>query len=195
MVMKRSAALGIRYLTLYAFSTENWHRPPSEVSFLMKLVVEYLRTELQAMHELEIRVRTLGDLSALPEPVQEALSNAVSFTAANEGLTVNLALNYGSRAEIARAAADIAYACVQGRLDPKTINEDTFADSLETAQMPDPDLIIRTSGEQRLSNFLLYQSAYAEMYFTPVAWPDFTEEAYDQALIEYQKRTRRYGGL
>lgn len=194
-IMTRSAQLGIGYLTLYAFSTENWKRPREEVSFLMNLVVEYMKKELQAMHELNIRVRTLGDITVLPQPVADVLNDAVEYTAGNTGLTVVLALNYGGRSEIAAAGAELARRCVQGELRPEDIDEDVFAGVLETADIPDPDLIIRTSGEQRMSNFLLFQLAYAELYFTPVLWPDFDEEEYDEALRVYQQRNRRYGRI
>lgn len=195
MIMTRSSQLGIRYLTLYAFSTENWNRPQNEVSFLMNLVIEYMKKELRAMHELNIRISTLGDISKLPKPVTEVLEDAKEYTSKNSGLTVNLALNYGSRAEIVSAAAKVARACVSGGLDPEALTEEAFSGFLETAGIPDPDFVIRTSGEERLSNFMLYQIAYAELYFTPVLWPDFTEEEYDAALAEYMKRSRRYGAL
>lgn len=195
MIMTRSSELGIRYLTLYAFSTENWERPKAEVSFLMNLVIEYMKKELEAMHRLNIRVSTLGDISVLPAPVVDVLENAKQYTSNNTGLTVNLALNYGGRSEIATAAAALVQACMAGEIDPDKVDENVFASFLETAGQPDPDFVIRTSGEQRLSNFLLFQNAYAEMYFTPVLWPDFSEKEYDSALLDFQKRNRRYGGI
>lgn len=195
MIMTKSSELGIGYLTLYAFSTENWKRPKDEVSFLMNLVIEYMKKELQAMDDLDIRVCTLGDISLLPDAVCQVLDNAKRTTADNQGLQVNLALNYGSRAEIVRAAADIGRLVQDGLLSPEDITEELFAAHLETAGQPDPDLLIRTSGEERLSNFLLYQLAYSELYFTPIYWPDFDESEYMKALLEYQNRDRRYGGL
>lgn len=194
-IMIRSSELGIRYLTLYAFSTENWKRPEAEVSFLMNLVIEYLKKELQAMCDLDIRIRTEGDISALPSAVVDMLELAKEQTKDNKGLTVNLALNYGSRAEIAQTAADLARECAEGSMNPDEITEELFTERMGASGVPDPDLVIRTSGEQRLSNFLLYQLAYAELYFTPVLWPDFDDKQYDAALLEYQKRSRRFGGV
>lgn len=192
-IMTRSSELGIEYLTLYAFSTENWSRPQEEVSFLMNLVIEYMKKELQAMHALNIRIRTLGDISVLPQPVVDVLDDAKEHTSGNTGLNVCLALNYGGRAEIAAAGSSLARKCLEGELRPEEITEEMFASALETKDIPDPDLVIRTSGEQRLSNFLLYQLAYAELYFTPVLWPDFGDREYDEALAAYQDRNRRYG--
>lgn len=194
-IMTRSAELGLEYLTLYAFSTENWNRPENEVSFLMNLVIEYMKKELQAMHELNIRVQTIGDISMLPVPVIDVLEDAKQYTAGNTGLTVCLALNYGGRADIAAACAALAQACLDGTMKPEEIDETAFAEKLQTSGVPDPDLVIRTSGEQRLSNFLLYQMAYTELYFTPILWPDFDNDAFDAALRAYQDRNRRYGGL
>lgn len=195
MIMTRSSELGIRFLTLYAFSTENWKRPKREVSFLMNLVIEYMKKELRAMDELNIQIGTLGDISQLPDPVVRVLEDGKKTTAANTGLHVNLALNYGSRAEITRAAQGIAARVQTGSLAVEDITEETVAQHLETAGQPDPDLLIRTSGEERLSNFLLWQLAYAELYFASVFWPDFDQEEYDKALSAYAARARRYGAV
>ncbi len=193
--IRMSSDLGIRYLTLYAFSTENWKRSDEEVGALMKLVVEALKRELDEMHGENVRFNTIGDTSAFPGIVREALENAIQKTKGNTGITVNFALNYGSRAEIVSAVKKIAEKVEQKELRTDQINEEVLADNLYTAGQPDPDLLIRTSGEQRLSNYLLYQLAYAEFYFTPAYWPDFGEEEYGKALLEYQSRKRRYGGV
>lgn len=194
-IIRQSSDLGIRYLTLYAFSTENWKRPKAEVGFLMKLLIEFLNQELEEMHARNVIFRTIGDVTALPQPVQDVLAGAVEKTRNNTGLTVNIALNYGSRAEIAEAARRAAQDVKAGKITPEEISEELFSGYLETSGQPDPDLLIRTSGEERLSNFLLFQLAYAEFYFTPVLWPDFDEQEYLRALEAYQGRGRRYGGL
>lgn len=194
-VIRMSSDLGIRYLTLYAFSTENWKRPEAEVGFLMKLLIEFLNQELEEMHARNVVFRTIGDTSRLPEPVRAVLAGAIERTRGNTGLTVNIALNYGSRTEIAAAARQMAQAVLEGQLAPQDITETLVADYLETAGQPDPDLLIRTSGEERLSNFLLYQVAYTEFYFTAVHWPDFDEGEYAKALAAYASRGRRYGGI
>ncbi len=190
-----SSDIGIRALTLYAFSTENWKRPKEEVSALMSILLEYLGRELEEMHQKGIIVRTIGDISGLPAPVQELLCRSVEKTKENKGMVLNLALNYGSRLEIVRAAKEIAREVAEGKLDVEGIGEDVFASHLYTAGIPDPDLVIRTSGEKRLSNFLLYQTAYSELYFTPTLFPDFDEKEYTKALLEYQNRKRRFGGI
>lgn len=194
-VIRMSSDLGIRYLTLYAFSTENWKRPESEVSFLMKLLVQFLEQELDEMHARNVVFRTIGDVTSLPDPVQQVLRGAVEKTKNNSGLTVNIALSYGSRAEIAQAAQRAAAEVLSGQLAPEEITEELLGSYLETGGQPDPDLLIRTSGEERLSNFLLYQLAYTEFYFTPVQWPDFDEAEYTKALEAYSRRQRRYGGI
>lgn len=194
-IIRMSSDIGIKYLTLYAFSTENWKRPKEEVGALMGLLIEYLTKELDEMHERNVIFRTLGDITMLPGAVVEVLENAKEKTKNNTGLTVNIALNYGSRTEIAQAVKKIAGEVGEGRLTVDEIDEKLISDYLETAGQPDPDLMIRTSGEERLSNYLLYQLAYAEFYFTPVFWPDFGEEEYEKALLAYENRARRYGGL
>lgn len=194
-IIRMSSDIGIKYLTLYAFSTENWKRPQEEVGALMGLLIEYLQKELDEMHEKNVIFNTIGDITKLPKEVIAVLENAKEKTKNNTGMTLNIALNYGSRAEIAEAVGKIAQKVKDGRLRVEEIDTQTISDHLETAGQPDPDYMIRTSGEERLSNYLLYQLAYAEFYFTPVYWPDFDEAEYEKALIEYQGRQRRYGGL
>ena len=194
-IIRMSSDIGIRYLTLYAFSTENWKRPKEEVGALMGLLIEYLQKELDEMHEKNVIFNTIGDITKLPKEVIAVLENAKEKTKNNTGMTLNIALNYGSRAEIAEAVRKIAGEVKDGGLAVEDINMQTISDHLETAGQPDPDFMIRTSGEERLSNYLLYQLAYAEFYFTPVYWPDFDEREYENALVEYQGRQRRYGGL
>ncbi|WP_278287582.1 isoprenyl transferase [Christensenella timonensis] len=194
-IIRMSSDIGIRYLTLYAFSTENWKRPKEEVGALMGLLIEYLQKELDEMHEKNVIFNTIGDITKLPKEVIAVLENAKEKTKNNTGMTLNIALNYGSRAEIAEAVRKIAGEVKDGGLAVEDIDMQTISDHLETAGQPDPDFMIRTSGEERLSNYLLYQLAYAEFYFTPVYWPDFDEREYENALVEYQGRQRRYGGL
>ena len=193
--IRMSSDLGIKYLTLYAFSTENWKRPKDEVSALMGLLIEFLQKELDELHERNVIFNTIGDVSKLPKEVREILEKAKKTTAKNTGMTLNIAVNYGSRSEIAEAVRKIAGEVKEGKLEVAAINEQTISDHLETAGQPDPDFMIRTSGDDRLSNYLLYQLAYAEFYFTPVYFPDFDEVEYEKALMEYQSRQRRYGGL
>lgn len=188
-IIRMSSDIGIRYLTLFAFSTENWKRPADEVGLLMKLLLEYLAAELNELHAKNVRIRTLGDIRKLPESVAAEIRRAVNTTKDNTGLTVNMAVNYGARQEIAEA---FRRAVREGYED---INEQTVSSLLETAGQPDPDLLIRTSGEMRISNFLLYQLAYAELYFTDTLWPDFDEAQYALALEGYAQRDRRFGGL
>lgn len=194
-IIRMSSDIGIKYLTLYAFSTENWKRPKEEVGALMNLLIEFLQKELDEMHERGVVFRTIGDISKLPQAVIDVLENAKQKTRNNTGLTLNIALNYGSRIEITNATKQIADKVKAGTLAIEDITQDTISRHLETAGQPDPDFMIRTSGEERLSNYLLYQLAYAEFYFTPVYWPDFDEREYEMALLEYQNRQRRYGGL
>jgi undecaprenyl diphosphate synthase len=194
-IIRMSSDIGIKHLTLYAFSTENWKRPKEEVGALMSLLIEFLQKELDEMHERGVVFRTIGDISKLPQAVIDVLENAKQKTRNNTGLALNIALNYGSRIEIANAVKQIAAEVKAGTLAIEDITQDTVSGHLETAGQPDPDFMIRTSGEERLSNYLLYQLAYAEFYFTPVYWPDFDEHEYEKALLEYQNRQRRYGGL
>lgn len=192
-ITEAATELGIPYLTLYAFSTENWKRPRLEVSALMNLLVETITLEMKTLLENNVRLLTIGDISYLPSRTYQALLEAKDKTRHNHRLNLVLALNYSSRNELIQAAKHFAIQVSQGHLTPDDLNEETFADLLFTRGIPDPDLLIRTSGEQRISNFLCYQIAYAELYFTPVLWPDFGKQDFYQALIEYQHRERRFG--
>lgn len=196
-VIRTSDELGIKYLTLYAFSTENWKRPAAEIDALMSLLVEYLRKEIRELNSNNVKISVLGQVEAFPTVAQREIANAVELTKNNTGLNVNIALNYGGRAEIVRAAKAIAMDVLDKKISIDDIDERLFSNYLYTANIPDPDLLIRTSGEFRLSNFLLYQIAYTELVFTApdVLWPDFDKKAYLEAIMEYQRRQRRYGGL
>jgi undecaprenyl diphosphate synthase len=190
------ARLGVKVLTLYAFSVENWKRPRHEVETLWRLLRYYLRQELPDLQKNDIRLQAIGRVDALPMQVRAELESAVEATAGNRGLLVNLAINYGGRAEIVDAVNSILdMARLDGSINTLRIDEDLIATSLYTSTSPDPDLLIRTSGEMRISNFLLWQIAYAELYVTETLWPDFTRTDLLQAVLEYQKRDRRYGGL
>ena len=186
---------GIGALTAYAFSTENWNRPGEEVSFLMALFERVLARELQALEQEQVRIRFLGDLEPLPEGLQRLIADATERTAANTGIHFNVCTNYGGRAELVRAAQRLAQRCVAGELDPAAIDEQQLAAELHTAGECDPDLLIRTSGERRISNFLLWQLAYAEIHITDVLWPDFNQATLLNALLDYQGRQRRFGGV
>ncbi|HOB20280.1 MAG TPA: isoprenyl transferase [Candidatus Atribacteria bacterium] len=196
-IISTSSELGIKYLTLYAFSTENWKRPKDEVNALMSLLVEFLRKEVAELHRNSVKIYVLGDIGRLPEAARTEVQHAMDLTRANSGLQVNIALNYGSRAEILKAIKSIVQDVTSKRLAFDDITEQTISQYLDTGGIPDPDMLIRTSGEYRISNFLLYQIAYTELVFTDknVFWPDFTREKYLEAIIEYQGRVRRYGGL
>lgn len=185
--------IGVRHLTLYAFSTENWNRPKAEVEALMDLLVRTVIGELEELNANGVRLNAIGDIASLPESCRVTLEEAIAATARNERITITLALSYSSRWELARMAGLIAAEVRDGRLDPGSINEETVAAYLTTAGMPDPELLIRTSGEQRISNFLLWQIAYAELWFTDVLWPDFRKEHLFTAVLEYQTRERRFG--
>ena len=185
---------GIRYLTLYAFSVENWKRPKEEVETLMHLLVAYLASEEKTFHENQVRIRYMGRKSDLPAEVREALDRVEAATAAYERQLI-LCLSYGGRTELAHAAQAIARQVARGELDPEAITEETIARNLYLPDVPDPDLIVRTSGEMRLSNFLLWQASYAELYVTPVLWPDFGEADFQAALNSFASRERRYGAL
>lgn len=193
-VVEAAREIGIEILTLYAFSIENWKRTPQEVSTLMRLLDEYLRRELPNLMRNEIRLNVLGDAEGLPEKVQEHLQQVMATTRGNSRLLLNLALNYGGRFEILQAVRRISEEVKAGRLEAGDLDESTFARFLYTNGQPDPDLLIRTSGEHRISNFLLWQISYAELYLTPVLWPDFGKEDFLKALAEYQRRERRFGG-
>jgi undecaprenyl diphosphate synthase len=188
-----AAELGIPYLTLYAFSTENWDRPAAEVTGLMTLFVETIAKEVPELHKNNIRLVFIGKLSLLPENARTALQNATIQTAQNTGLTLIIALSYSGRWELVEAAKSIAQKAVEGKIRVDEITEATFAENLTTAGFPDPELMIRTSGERRISNFLLFQLAYAEFYFTDTRWPEFRKENLIEAVLEYQSRERRFG--
>ena len=191
-IIRFSSDAGIQALTLYAFSTENWRRPEEEKSVLFSLLIEYFNSEIDELHENNVRITIFGEKDPCPEKVRAALLRAEDKTRANTGLRLNIALNYGSRAEILRAVRRCAEKAVQLGAYP---GDEAFENELYSAGQPELDLMIRTSGEERLSNFLLWQAAYAELYFTPIYWPDFTRDEYIQALREYARRGRRFGGL
>ena len=193
-IIRHTDDLGIEALSLYAFSTENWNRPAEEVAALMQLILDFFASEIDELDEKNVRILILGDKSALPEQQRAVLQEAEERTGKNTGLRLNIAINYGGRAELARAAADIAALARDGKLKPEEVSEQTVADHLYTRGQPDVDLLIRTSGEMRLSNFLLYQNAYAEFIFPEVLWPDFTVAEYDRCLAAFGRRDRRYGG-
>ncbi|MDB5284721.1 MAG: Isoprenyl transferase [Bacteroidota bacterium] len=185
--------LGVRYLTLYAFSTENWYRPAAEVSGLMLLLLKTIKAELKTLLKNDIRLRVIGDMSVLPKGVVKELNEAVANTANNKRMDLILALSYSGKQEITNAVKKIVAQVKEGKVEEKDINEDLITNNLYTAGIPDPELLIRTSGEQRVSNFLLWQLAYAEYYFTDVFWPDFKQEELYKAIVEYQNRERRFG--
>jgi len=194
-VVKAAVKYNVEVLTLYAFSTENWKRPRSEIDFLMKLPKEYLHTYLPDLLENNVRIATIGDCEALPTHTKEAVQYAVDQSKDNDGLLLNFALNYGGRTEIVHAVKQIINDFDQSKIAIDSLDEQLFSKYLHTGNVADPDLLIRTSGEKRLSNFLLWQLAYAEFWFTDVLWPDFDEEVFIQALKDYQQRRRRYGGV
>jgi undecaprenyl diphosphate synthase len=192
-VVKACSQLGIEYLTLYAFSIENWKRPAPEVRFLMSLLELYLRKELDELHKNNVRILTIGKTNALPKNVSNVLRKAMEKTAKNDGLTLTLALSYGARWDIQRAMQVIALDVRRGKLSPEDLTEETISAYLQTSYMPDPDLIIRTSGEVRLSNFLLWEAAYAELFVTETLWPDFHANELDGSLQAFTQRERRFG--
>ena len=197
-IVDRADKLGIKHLTVYAFSTENWKRSAEEVSGIFKLLIKYVHSELKKIMDNNVRIRILGDPSALPQDALRSVEKAINDTADNTGLQFNIALNYGGRDEIRRALCSIAEEVREGKIDPEDITEDTISDRLYTGKdftgCGDPELIIRTSGEERLSNFLLWQCAYSEFVFVDDLWPDFTPEKFEKAIEVYQNRNRRYGG-
>lgn len=194
-VIRACDELGIRYLTLYAFSTENWKRPRPEVEYLMRLPEEFFRTEIDELVARRVQVRFIGDVDRLPDHTRRVVDETLRRTAGGDGMVVCFALNYGGRADILEAVRGLMREAAEGRLSPDAVTEAVFDGYLSTAGIPDPDLVIRTSGERRLSNFLLWQSAYAELWFTDVLWPDFGREGLLEALRDYQRRQRRFGGL
>jgi undecaprenyl diphosphate synthase len=193
MVVEQCRRLGIRYLTLFAFSTENWNRPKAEVGALMKLLQHHLTSELDELHSNGIRVRVIGEVERLPENIGRSIGQAQELTANNDKMDLILAVSYGGRREIARAAQLLAIDVQRGVVDPESIGEDVFARYLYAPDVPDPDLLIRTSDELRISNFLLWQLAYTEIVVSDKCWPDFSKEEFARCLDEYSKRTRRYG--
>ncbi len=192
-VVSECLRLGVRHLTLYAFSSENWGRPRDEVDALMELLGIFLKREIRQLGSRDIRFTAIGELDRLPAKIRTILDQAIDETAGNRTMTLTLALSYGSRNELARAARSLAAKAAAGLLDPAAIDEECLAAELDTAGFPDPDLVIRTSGEMRISNFLLWQAAYAEFYFTEVFWPDFSTAQLHAALEEFARRERRFG--
>lgn len=192
-IVEGSAELGIKYLTLYAFSTENWDRPRQEVEGLMTLLVDTIHKEVPTLNKNNIRLHVIGDLGMLPKFAQDELNEALEMTSHNTGLNLIMALSYSSRWELVNAVKNIGLDVKAGKIDPDTINQDTLQQYLTTSQFPDPELMIRTSGEYRISNFLLYQLAYAELYFTNTRWPDFRKENLYEAILDFQTRERRFG--
>ncbi len=192
-VVEGAVELGIKYLTLYAFSTENWNRPKLEVSALMELMVSTMSSETRKLMDNGIRLNAIGDLTSLPQKVYKKLQVSMAETSNNKGLTLTLALSYSSRWEITNAVRQLVQKVEHGELKSEEINEQLVSANLNTAEMPDPELMIRTGGEFRISNYLLWQLAYAELYFTPKLWPDFRKEDLFHAVIDYQKRERRFG--
>lgn len=192
-IVEGAAELGIEYLTLYAFSTENWDRPQEEVQGLMSLLVETIRKEVPTLNKNNIRLHVIGDTNMLPTFAQKALAEALEMTSQNTGLNLIMALSYSSRWELVNAVKNIGMDVQAGKIDPAAINQDTLQRYLSTSQFPDPELMIRTSGEYRISNFLLYQLAYAELYFTNTRWPDFRKDNLYEAIIDFQGRERRFG--
>lgn len=192
-IVEGCAELGIGYLTLYAFSTENWDRPEYEVVGLMELLVSTIRNEVESLHKNNIKLHVIGDMNMLPDYARNELKEALDFTKDNTGLNLVMALSYSGRWELLNAVKNIAYEVKKGNLSVEEIDQDTLQQNLTTSAFPDPELMIRTSGEYRISNFLLYQLAYAELYFTHVRWPDFRKENLYEAIIDYQGRERRFG--
>ena len=194
-IIRTAGELGIKYLTLYAFSAENWNRPKDEVDALMKYLTHYLKTETPELNKNNVHLEVIGQIYRLPENVQEHLKRSIATLSKNNGLTLVMALSYGSRIEIVDAVRRISEEVKRGKLDPADINEKVISDYLWTRNIPDPDLLIRTSGEMRVSNFLLWQISYAEMVITPTLWPDFKKPQFFAALEEYARRHRRFGGV
>ncbi|MBU5590824.1 isoprenyl transferase [Clostridium sp. MSJ-4] len=194
-IVKECNRIGVKYLTLYAFSTENWKRPKEEIDTLMKLLIQYLKNEFNELHENGVVINHIGDIKKLPVPCQEELKSAYERTKNNQGVVMNLALNYGGRDEIMDAINKLIKDIKSNKTSTNTIDEKLFESYLYTKGMPDPDLIIRPSGEQRISNFLLWQCAYSEFWYSDIYWPDFNVYHLHKAIIDYQKRDRRFGGI
>lgn len=194
-IIRAAGELGIKYLTLYAFSVENWNRPKEEVDALMKYLIHYLKSETPELNKNNVRLEVIGQIYRLPENVQEHLKKSIATLSRNNGLTLIMALSYGGRTEIVEAVRALAKKVKAGELDPPDITEQVFAQHLYTRNLPDPDLLVRTSGEMRISNFLLWQISYTELVVTPTLWPDFRKPQFNAALEEYARRHRRFGGL
>ena len=194
-ILRECLRLNIQHVTLYAFSTENWQRPIYEVKALMSLFKYFLNKKLTQLHEENVKVAVVGDISQFSKILQKYIKNLVDLTKDNDGMHLNLALNYGGRAEIVRATRRITTLILQKKINVEQIDEDLFSRNLDNGNQPYPDLIVRTAGERRLSNFLLWQSAYSELYFSDKTWPDFSNKDLELALAEYQRRTRKFGGL
>jgi undecaprenyl diphosphate synthase len=193
--VRAAGEMGIRFLTIFSFSAENWSRPPSEIRDLMGLLRRFIRNDMAELHQNGVKVRIIGERADLDPDIRRLLEEAEELTRDNDGLTLIVAFNYGARQEIARAAARIVTQIKAGTLDASQISADLLGQNLDAPDLPDPDLIIRTSGEQRLSNFLLWQAAYSELVFVPTYWPDFDRAALEGAIAEYHRRERRFGGL
>lgn len=191
--IKECDAFGIKYLTVYAFSTENWNRTQEEVNFLMDLLVQTLKNELGEMNEKNVKIRFVGNISALPEKLKKVMNEAENLTSKNTGVNLQIAFNYGSRDEIVHAVKSIAEKINSGEINPDEITEKTISDNLYTKSIPDPDLLIRTGGEMRVSNYLLWQIAYSEFYVTDILWPDFDKESLSRAIEDFHSRQRRFG--
>ena len=194
-ILKASKKLGCKVLTVYAFSTENWSRPTKEVDFLLNLFIEVLRNEIDEIHEESTKIRFIGDLSPFPESLKKIISSSESLTKHNNKFLLNVCVNYGGRQEIVKVAKELALKSSSGEIKPSEVNEELFNSELLTSGIKDPELLIRTSGEKRISNFLLWQLAYSEIYISDVLWPDFNEFEFLKAIIDYQSRNRRFGGI
>ncbi|MDR2834881.1 MAG: isoprenyl transferase [Bacteroidales bacterium] len=192
-ILRCAGTLGIKYLTVYAFSTENWNRPQDEVSGLMTILLNAIKSEIKEIHESDVKINVIGDTSKLPEKVQQKINDAIELTKTNKRITFNIALSYSSRCDIINAVKNIAEDYKNNKINQTEINETLFSKYLSTKEIPNPELLIRTSGELRISNFLLFEIAYSELYFTDIFWPDFSEENFYQAILDYQSRERRYG--
>ena len=194
-IIKASKKLGCKVLTVYAFSTENWTRPTQEVDFLINLFIEVLRKEIEEIHQESIRIKFIGDLTPFPETLKKVIYNSESLTKNNNDFLLNVCANYGGRQEIVKVAKELALKSSSGQIKPSEVNEELFNSELLTQGIKDPELLIRTSGEKRISNFLLWQLAYSEIYISDVLWPDFNEFEFLKAIIDYQSRDRRFGGI
>ncbi|HEY4544041.1 MAG TPA: isoprenyl transferase, partial [Tissierellaceae bacterium] len=194
-IVEEASQLGIEHLTLYAFSTENWKRPEKEIEGLMKLLVYFINKELDRLNKNNVKIKTLGDITKLPKTALKEVERAIETTKDNTGLVLNIALNYGGRDEIINGVKEVVKDVQKGNISIDDIDEKLFSEYLYTKGQPDPDLMIRASGELRISNFLLYQIAYSEFWFSNILWPDFTKERFIEAIIDYQKRDRRFGGV